>query len=790
MREKFSMTPSSSTNSTPASQKRTNNSCLLLFVDSFTGSAALQDLPGDSRDAYIFTTQNELFYAFRTMPTSDSRTSDCWQRYLPIPLNNEQVKRFNEELLNANIKTRMIADSASRQYVVLKPAELRSIKDITKHARRDSRSPVEVVKVWHRIPWLPGYLVSGIAGKGRIFQTISDLRLKRERTLGIYKKGTVSFPVTKAGNFTLIRERDAISLMQVSLAINMSHNVFQITSEVLTERRQAKLAHFLIKKAASRNNVAKEIISSSDFKRYLQSESYRENLDSWLMKQSNKTVSSRNTRKNSIIYNSPRPFRYFGNSLNYADDLIKVLTNSDEFAKATVIRDVTCGSCALTFYLAARYPDKKYIASDINGELINLLNHIKSTPWEILENSYRAHYQRCFAVPGTSSAVYKQMVQEYNDQKTKDYSLLLFIQNYAFTNVNFKGNTIKAILLEKKARSIDSSVKSLRQCKELISKGNIDFVQMDMLQAMQQAQPNEMCFVTPPHEHDDSKLYIDTVSVKKLVAGLKMLNARKVPFALTYGDNCAEASSDLTKLIPELFKYTYIIQGGRNRTSKAMIIYFSENVVSKEKIAVLNEEIRFETEKLLRRMEKELRNLDETTRDNIVGIATTRDFYARTIEIARQVLAELSQSKLKEQSASSSSGSTSGSWGTEETVIPMESQGYQLFEHNETEEASQAAPLSLHALLPSFFSPLSRKPILPPIAGEKEENSHKRKQLMDEKKKMQDPTAKRQRADDQSNLYRYFLPHTKSVQEKQPPLNSLDASPDIPDSSAKPTNHS
>lgn len=42
------------------------------------------DLPGQSKDLYVLTEQNELYYAPREIPTHDQQTTSSWQKYVGI----------------------------------------------------------------------------------------------------------------------------------------------------------------------------------------------------------------------------------------------------------------------------------------------------------------------------------------------------------------------------------------------------------------------------------------------------------------------------------------------------------------------------------------------------------------------------------------------------------------------------------------------------------------------------------------------------------------------------------
>ncbi|KTD04896.1 DNA adenine methylase [Legionella feeleii] len=632
MREKFSPSPKSKT--ALRKEKIISKSCLFILMNTFKGETDLQNLPGESKDLYIFTEHNELYYAPRETPTHDQRTSSSWQKYIQVPLTPQKSNELRSELLPI-LRKRSKSDSLDRQFTTLSPNDLTALKKITGHARKSTRGPIELERVWHRVSWLPGYLVHEFSGTGdklRPYQKTLAYRLAWERLKGTYVKGKVAFPVFKIANFTLIKEEHCKLLMAESLALGIPPHVFQITAHPLSERSQAKLAHHVKSQPSLIDNP-------QAFEAYTHSESFRGNFAVWRRERQG-NVQRKEPKK--TFMTSPRAFRYFGNSLNYLESIEKIIERSPEFAQASVVKDVTCGSCALTFYLAQKYPEKKYIASDINGELINLLNYIKENRWEDIEKSYREHHSRCHNSPASQrNTIFNQMIVEYNEQPLpKDYSLLLFIQNNSFVNVEFAGTQIRrAYLLQERSTKLETTLKLLHHSKKLIDKGNIEFQQMDMHETLHQTNPGDICFLTPPHEHDDAKFYLQKISVNDLSTSIRQLQARQIPFLLTYGDNIEQKSTNLTSIIDGLNKYSYLASAGRKKAPKIMTVYFSQNLVSPSVLEELNRNLRLNAERLITKARKGLRALEETRASGGSShLSETEQLYTQTLELAQQII--------------------------------------------------------------------------------------------------------------------------------------------------------
>lgn len=704
MREKFSPSPKSKT--ALRKEKTISRSCLFILMNTFKGEIDLQNLPGESKDLYIFTEHNELYYAPRETPTHDQRTSSSWQKYVQVPLTPQQINELRSDLLPL-LRKRSKSDSLDKQFSTLSSNDLIALKKITGHVRKSMRGPIELERVWHRVSWLPGYLVhefSGTGDKRRPYQKVSAYRLAWERLKGTYVKGQVSFPVFKLANFTLIKEEHCKLLLAESIALGIPPYVFHIAANPLSERSQAKLAHHV-------KGQQSLIENPQAFEAYTHSEAFRGNFSAWCRE---RQVNTQRKEEKKTFITSPRAFRYFGNSLNYLESIEKIIERSPEFAQATVVKDVTCGSCALTFYLAKKYPGKKYIANDINGELINLLNYIKQNRWEDIEKSYREHHIRCHSSPASQhNAFFNQMIAEYNEPPLlKDYSLLLFIQNNSFTNVEFAGTQIRrAYLLQDRGAKLETSLKLLHRSKKLIDKGNIEFQQMDMHEALRQTKPGEICFLTPPHEHDEANSYIQKIPVDALSASIRQLQERQIPFLLTYGDNIEQPSTNLMSMIDGLNKYSYIISGGRKKTAKIMTVYFSQNLISQSGLEELNRSLRSNAERLITKARKGLRALEETRQSKgSNNVSETEQLYTQTIKLAQQIIDTLA--KVPQTSTSKIVQQTIENYYTEvEDALslvkhqpsPLETDSESELEDEETdlEDNALILPTAVEAELPS-----------------------------------------------------------------------------------------
>lgn len=242
-------------------------------------------------------------------------------------------------------------------------------------------------RLWHTVDWLPGYLVH---------KHKKDLSTSRITILGslleINKKRSadekLDFPVIFTPRFTLFKEEHA----QVLDNLLPKQKEFNRADGEFDERTQAKLAFELRTKITGKYaSLLAEIRNSPVFvehSRHLLKKILPESFN--LKKEPIPAVATRTITK---------PFHYFGNSTNYMENIIKILDVSDGFTNAGTVRDVTCGSCILTFYLASKYPNKKYIASDINGEIINALNYIKQTDMAVIRSLYIAYHNRVFTLP-------------------------------------------------------------------------------------------------------------------------------------------------------------------------------------------------------------------------------------------------------------------------------------------------------------------------------------------------------------------------------------------------------
>lgn len=428
------------------------------------------------------------------------------------------------------------------------------------------------VRLWYKVEWLPGYLIyrhrKNVTSTQKALSSLL-LKINQNRT----ETEKLDFPIIETTRFTILKEEHATKLLE----LQPNFKEFTKASDELAEKTQAKLAHELHLKRATPNKkineALKEIRDSSSYQQTYQRLLQQYNIES-LSPKKKKPVPAIKTR--SFV----KPFRYFGNSINYMENIIKILEVSEGFSQAKIIRDITCGSCTLTFHLASKYPNKKFIASDINGEIINALNYIKQTPTTEIIDSYMVYHNMVFDQPsGEQEKKYAELIKKFNTDSPKDYCLLIFLQNNSYMNVVFhKDGNVSSTFKRIHSAKAAYWVENLKKCKEILAKCDIEFQQMDMHEATARAQPGEFFFMTPPHENDQEGLYIGFIKKGELVNSLNQMSQNNIPYLITYGNNTTRVASDLSKETPT-HRFSYIIQGGMEKKPKKLSIYISSSVV-------------------------------------------------------------------------------------------------------------------------------------------------------------------------------------------------------------------
>ncbi|MDI9819132.1 MULTISPECIES: DNA adenine methylase [unclassified Legionella] len=429
-------------------------------------------------------------------------------------------------------------------------------------------------RLWHKVDWIPGYLIykhpkKNTSAQKFILGVISQLN-KAHST-----NEKLDFPIIETMRFTLFKEEHAVELLRLSP--NMKE--FDKATGTFPEKTQAKLACDLnSKKIIGNNRIDKTLTEIRN------SSLYQEEYKKLLTKYSMESLSLKKKAPATFSTRSGlQPFRYFGNTMNYMENVEKILADSTSFAQADTVRDVTCGSCVLTFYLASKYPNKKYIASDINGELINALNYLKQTDMAEIERGYTNYHKTVFdSPPQEQEKKYQELLQKFNEKSPKDYCLLIFLQNNAYTNVIFKSDgNISANFKRNPGRQTKPSyrIENIKKCKDIMAKTEIEFKQLDMHIAVAEARKGEFYFMTPPHEFDREGLYIEYLNKNELVNSLRLMNKNDIPYLITYGDNTTQAASDLRKDVATV-RFSYVVLGGIEKKPKKLSIYISPNVIT------------------------------------------------------------------------------------------------------------------------------------------------------------------------------------------------------------------
>ena len=422
------------------------------------------------------------------------------------------------------------------------------------------------IRVWQPIPWAEDVVAykhdNGISS---VQKQILKFRLDQNKGKAI----PYECPVLETDRFTLVKKADI-----QHLSSNIKN--FCLIETPLDDKTQAKLIYELNAKSDIRSTNTNALKAMLDaLKSQISNNPVCTNL---LKKYSSENLNPKrkiNHREKQLL----KPFQYFGNTGNYIQKIETILNLSDDFKKATVIKDVTCGSCVLTFYLAQKYPNKKFIASDINPEIISMLKYIQNTEIDLIRKNYSAHHERL--VQSTNKeAEYKKMVGEYNADSSKQYSLLIFLQNHAYSNVHFnKNNTITSELRKEKKGKLANVLKNFVQCQSMLKQGNISFEVLDMDEAIKECHAGDFYFLTPPHEKDAPRLYISNINPYRIKRSMENMNEKNIPWLLTYSDNDTDEAAEFQQVKSDLF--AYLAMGGLlGNKPKKFSIYTSKKVLN------------------------------------------------------------------------------------------------------------------------------------------------------------------------------------------------------------------
>ena len=447
----------------------------------------------------------------------------------------------------------------------------------------------KIAKLWHAIPWLPGYLV---------YKHDNGNHSLRANLLNNRMRTSNDIVIIETAKFTIIQEGDN----QILVKSQKSKDFF-ITTQDFPEKLQAKLIYELEDKHTNHTDLfSTNIQKMLDGIKKLQS--YKDKRDELFLKYKSEEISPKKKLKDQHTDKIlPHPFQYFNNSGNYIKEIETILAVSDSFKNAKRIKDVFCGNGELTFYLAQKNPDKHFIASAMNAEMMAMLNVIKETNFDLFKKQYKAYHDRLFQSPNTQVIFYIDMVKEFNTQVDKDYILLIFLQHYSYSKVHFTNNGIESEFKMNKGASAEYWLKQIRTCKEILEIGNITFVVSDMKKIIDEFLPGDFYFMITPSENDDPRS--NQMNINALISSVLQLNRSNIPCLLTY----ANLDNLLTKSGLDAFFYLPFSTRSLARRLKVLSIGISSCVLDAESKNQLKIQFKERAEKNFKKTNKQFAEL-------------------------------------------------------------------------------------------------------------------------------------------------------------------------------------
>ena len=267
-------------------------------------------------------------------------------------------------------------------------------------------------------------------------------------------------------------------------------------------------------------------------------------------------------RGRNLRYPVPHPIAYQGSKRRLADAILDRV-NPGQYQRLV---EPFAGSAAVTLAAAAKGLFSFYLIGDSLAPLMRLWQSVINAPEEVAEN-YEALWYRERKKP--IDAFYEIRAEFNRDQ---DAAKLLYLLARCVKNsvrFNPSGEFNQSPDKRRKGTHPLTMRKELHSAHKIL-KGRCRAVSGDFLSLIADAQEGDFFYLDPPYQGtSDGKdqRYFAGVSRSRMVEGLEMLNARRVPFILSYDGFCGDRTYG-QPLPPSLARQTLLDVG---RSSQATL---------------------------------------------------------------------------------------------------------------------------------------------------------------------------------------------------------------------------
>lgn len=224
----------------------------------------------------------------------------------------------------------------------------------------------------------------------------------------------------------------------------------------------------------------------------------------------------------------PHPIPYQGSKRKLAPVIATYLPDEIE-----VFYEPFCGSAAMTIYAANKRMARRFVIADSLAPIVELQRAVVEQPAETAKQ-YRAIWE---GQKDGDNGYFNEVRARYNADRDP-VDLLYLICRCVKNAVRFNktGNFTQSHDKRRLGMQPDKMQSAIEGVSHML-KGKVEFRVGDWLETTADARPIDFIYMDPPYlgtSVGPDKRYHQQMTQEPLIEGLARLNARRVPFALSY----------------------------------------------------------------------------------------------------------------------------------------------------------------------------------------------------------------------------------------------------------------
>lgn len=230
----------------------------------------------------------------------------------------------------------------------------------------------------------------------------------------------------------------------------------------------------------------------------------------------------------------PHPIPYQGSKRRLANDICKYMPNTIH-----TLYEPFAGSAAITIYAARHNLASRFVIGDSLPSLIELWRHIVNRP----EDAAR-RYEEIWNGQMSDGHDYFNKIRERFNSNYDPIDLLYLVARCVKNAVRFNqyGRMTQSVDKRRLGMRPDKMRTAITMVSSLLH-GRVEFFSGDFCECIASATCRDLIYMDPPYQgttYGQDKRYFAQVEREHLFSGLEQLNARNIPFLLSYDGMCGE----------------------------------------------------------------------------------------------------------------------------------------------------------------------------------------------------------------------------------------------------------